>query len=393
MPVFNQTTQRSIKMFQIKLCLFSILTIQCFAQEFSDLDANVQFLCGKSKSISKCDCRQETNDILNIPLFIIDCSRLDFKVSPDQKVLPLLMSHLDLSHNKIEHLNEHTEINSTTLQYLDYSYNKISNISSRYFDGLTTLIGLNLEYNILSNLDNVLIKLKQLKVLNLASNNISYIPNNFFDNLQQLHELDLSQNNLGQFFLDLHIQVLPFSLMTLRLNAINLKNITSATFAGLTNVKICTIIDNPIQDMIILPFKDIEYLDISGINISKIEEKHLNFSFLQELKMNRLSRLTTIGDLAFANLQKLEVLTIENCNDLSELGSLVFGFLNQNTAKEYDLKKLSLARNNISYLYGGFEYLFRNLEEVHLNENPWHCGCELTWMTHLKNVENVNDTR
>lgn len=343
----------------------------------------------------KCACKQETNDVVNLPLFKIDCSRLEMDASPSKDALPKLIGILDLSHNEIEQLNETSKFSSTTLRSLDYSYNKIKIIVDGYFDGLVNLTSLNLEHNYLKFVKLTHTEgLSKLKGLNLAWNYLVTIPRGFFKNLRTLQELILSHNDLGSFLSrNSHEDYLPENLTALYLDGIKLETIEMPVFYKLENMKILSVSNNPLNEIFPLPFPKLEYLDISGTNITVLKSKDLYLTSLKTLKMRKLPNLRKIENYAFHKSGHLEELIIEDCKKLDELDPLVFGGFNESTVKKIALKNLSLARNSLTGLVWRFRPLFMNLETVNLEKNPWDCSCYISWMVDLRNVKNPESTR
>lgn len=368
------------------LCLFSLQIVATRAQN----------VCDSVKKWSKCRCTQNADNFENIPLFSIDCSRIELKDSVEQKQLPEYLGHVDFSHNKIAILNESTKIISDTLYYLDYSYNKLETIPDRYFVNLTHLTTLNLRHNRIANLNqNGFIGLIGLKVLNLQSNKLNSLPENVFKDSQLLEELHLSYNNIGGFIEKVVLKnYIPKNVSTLYLDHINMKNITKNMFTDMKLRKL-TVAFNLIQELPNLSQNYLEYLDVSGTNITHFGTDNMMYLYLKTLKLNRLPYLTRINAYAFSNLHALKQLHIEHCRRLAEIDPMTFGYLQErNSTNRIKLQHFSVAYSGLNTLSDSFEFIFEDIQEVDLRGNFWHCDCRIKWFRFLKrNVVDIDETR
>ena len=128
----------------------------------------------------------------------------------------------------------------------------------------------------------------------------------------------------------------------------------------------------------------VEYLDLSGSDISVLEVKQLSYHSLKTLRLDRMKKLENIHPYAFYNLEALEELSIRNCNNLKEFNELVFGAMFKNMVSK--LKRLSLSGNALQHLNITYKYLFRTLDLVDLTDNPWTCDCDLLWLQEVDNL-------
>lgn len=367
------------------LLLFTLIFIVVPIEISAENNSDSQFVCGGSKQMHKCGCWQETDRFEHIPLFNIDCSRLDYKSNPTMDELPVFMGHLDLSHNKISHLNESNKLTSETLYFFDLSYNRIKTISKGFFSGLMQLQQLNIAHNKIDSLEKQMFEgLSELKVLNIDANKFKVLNADIFSPLIHLEDLSLSHNNLGLFILNNGLSnYLPKTLKHLYLESIYLKTINSTLFKDMERLKKISIANNPIQKLPHLKLNHLEYLDISGTNVSNITERSLFFPKLKVLKMNRLPYLTKIFEYAFYNIPHLEELYIEHCIRLKEI-NVVFGVAKGANNTNVTLTKIYLNHNKLVYLPYTFETIFEEASEIYLADNSWHCDCKISWMRNCR---------
>lgn len=108
------------------------------------------------------------------------------------------LSKLNLSHNKLENLHSRTFFATTQLLHLDLSNNNLVNLSAKTFLTTTELYYINLSHNLLEKIDDhtfhTTIKLSHL---DLSYNNLDYISEQLFFTLNTLKYLNLESNKLA----------------------------------------------------------------------------------------------------------------------------------------------------------------------------------------------------
>ncbi|RMZ99343.1 insulin-like growth factor-binding complex acid labile subunit, partial [Brachionus plicatilis] len=110
---------------------------------------------------------------------------------------PGLIEKLDLSFNKLVHLNESIFSYLTNLRYLIISHNRLRYIDPAVFQGVNYLISLDLRLNKLENLTFLTSRnFSELRHLRLANNQIEFLRPGQFMHLKSLNFLDLSANNI-----------------------------------------------------------------------------------------------------------------------------------------------------------------------------------------------------
>jgi carboxypeptidase N regulatory subunit len=177
------------------------------------------------------------------------------------------LEYLDLSYNKIKHLNSAvfsghgTFSGLTKLTHLSMRRNKISEILTRTFENMSNLEYLDLSYNKIKHLDSDVFRcleslngLTKLTRLSMQGNKIIDILPGTFKNMSSLEYLDLSYNR---------IKHLGSGLM----NGLR-------AFKGLTKMTRLLIVRNKISEIMPGTFENmssLEYLDLSYNRIKDLE--------------------------------------------------------------------------------------------------------------------------
>ncbi|KAK4883065.1 hypothetical protein RN001_006384 [Aquatica leii] len=344
-------------------------------------------LCFFNKSETNCMCRFKTKPGFNIPVLSADCTSLNFKEFPRDVQIPSV-EDLDLSKNEITQLDSFTNnFQSFKLLSVKLSFNKLTSISQDFFKNTPNLKQLDLSHNNIAKFENsnIFRGLTNLTVLNLSFNSLSTVPEDIFKPLFKLKELDLSYNYLGatlmnsEDFFKSTLGVSP-SLEILKIDGIGITQLNYNYFETASNLKYLSISDNFLQVIPKLPYT-IGYLDLSGTHIRTISANHLDYHSLKVLKLNRLKKLEKIEHYAFYNLIALEELHLSESKSLNELSDLVFGVMTDEI--NWSLKKLYLSRTGIQKLNSTFLNLFKNLQHLDLQSNPWTCTCDILWLQKL----------
>lgn len=106
---------------------------------------------------------------------------------------------LDMSKNRIAHLDQHSFQKSTRIRILNLKLNLIHRLPGKIFHDLVDLSELYLSNNLLVNFsihDELFINLQQLSILDISNNSITDLPRNVFNGLAHLIQLDLAHNKL-----------------------------------------------------------------------------------------------------------------------------------------------------------------------------------------------------
>ncbi|KAB0396562.1 hypothetical protein E2I00_005840, partial [Balaenoptera physalus] len=192
------------------------------------------------------------------------------------------------------------------------------------------------------------------RYLNLQENGIQVIRTDTFKHLRHLEILQLSKNLVRK------IEVGAFnglpSLNTLelfdnRLTTLKrLEYISEAAFEGLVNLRYL--------NLGMCNLKDIPNLTA----LVRLEELELSGNRLDLIRPGSFQGLTSLRKLWLMHAQ---VATIER-NAFDDLKSL---------------EELNLSHNNLMSLPHDLFTPLHRLERVHLNHNPWHCNCDVLWLS------------
>ncbi|XP_060579197.1 leucine-rich repeat neuronal protein 1-like [Ruditapes philippinarum] len=286
-------------------------------------------------------------DLSNASIEILTCNNLFFGFKK--------LKYLNLSNNKLNHLQQYCFTGLSNLYYLDISKNKLTNISSSAFTGLNNLKSFNIADNLLNRVSpdwfadvsddlreldfsnnlltfietNDFSALSKLNLLNLSSNKIRTIDNNAFSNLTNMLILDLSYNQM---------QLMPKELLHL------MKILKKFIFDG-------------------NPMRKIHTGDFQGMNVA-----YLSISYMPELHF--------IEKHAFQNLPLFTTLEAHDNPKLIYVDSQAFDNVPS-------LSTLYLHNNQIAALSPSLIQYIPSLEEIHLYRNPIRCDCNAFWIKEL----------
>lgn len=315
--------------------------------------------------VSKCAISSITNDVTF--MFMMNLTRVDLSGNPLVVVDHLMstsLAHLDLSNcllgdkgireesfvelPKLQLLNLSMnaqltrfpllKILSKTVITLDVSYCAFEKLDLRSFP---TVQIAKLRGNIIKLLnDGMLSANTDLKVLDLSENSINHIEESAFKGAQSINMIDLSLNYLS------YINWKAFG----QCPALKTLNISRNLLTSLEDIAVPTLVT----------------LDASKCDIFRLsprflarsyELRNLNLSHnsIEKLPRRIASRKLLNLDLSYCRLSDIQYETFE---DLSSLNSL------------------NLMGNRLTTLIKG-SYLDQlvHLEELNLQNNPWHCDC------------------
>ncbi|KAF5305165.1 hypothetical protein FQR65_LT07783 [Abscondita terminalis] len=344
-------------------------------------------LCYFQKTKSTCLCRLITRPVYDFPVLSADCSSLNLIKFPRDENVPNV-EELDLSFNAITNLDSYTNnFESFCLLSVKLSYNRITAISQDYFKNIPNLKELDLSHNDIPSFvnSNIFRGLTNLTILNLSFNSLSTVPADIFKPLVKLKELDLRYNYLGAALMnadDFFKTTLGVSrsIEILKIDGLGITQLNYTYFARASKLTYLSVSDNPLKEIPKLPYA-INYLDVSGTHLTTISAKYLDYHSLKVLKLNKLKKLERIEHYAFYNLMALEELHLSESKGLNELNDLVFGAITNDT--KWNLKKMYLSSCGIKKLNATFLNLFKTLEHLDLQNNPWDCSCDMMWLQKL----------
>ncbi|XP_054263744.1 leucine-rich repeat-containing protein 15-like [Macrosteles quadrilineatus] len=315
----------------------------------------------------------------------VDCTGMDLTSAPPGMLIHPVIA-LNMSHNRLIHVQESLFTNWTDILILDLSSNSIQTIDQNAFKGLSSLTELYLNNNSIkvlsSNITNYLLK---LKVLSITSNKLKEIEPAVFDLLPSLYKLYLSNNiELGSDPNKLSPLKMPLSksVLTLAIENISLADIPKDLFGEASHLIYLNIALNPLRNITDLPVS-LRYLNISGTLIETVsKDSFSNLHLVQKLSLESMPLLKEIKANSFSGLANIEQLFIKNCTKLSFISERVF------SESHPKMKRVVLSHCALTTLPRSLQPLLDQTEYLDLRDNPWTCDSGVSWILNL-NVANV----
>ncbi|GIY72477.1 toll-like receptor 6 [Caerostris extrusa] len=170
---------------------------------------------------------------------------------------------LDLSYNRLKHLDVFTLNGLYVLSDLKLSHNSIYSMHSDAFKNCSSVEDLTLQGNNLSHVPTALKSLQFLKTLNINNNTISSLNNSSFQDLKQLRHLSISQNQISNLTREVFRQ-LP-SLKTVDLSKNKIHNLEHGLFDDGEALNTIDLSDNYLADIngLFMNLKSLVFLNVS----------------------------------------------------------------------------------------------------------------------------------
>ncbi|XP_005991042.1 leucine-rich repeat-containing protein 4B [Latimeria chalumnae] len=252
------------------------------------------------------------------------CTRRDLVDVPES--ISINTRYLNLQENVIQVIKTDTFKHLRHLEILQLSKNLIRKIEVGAFNGLPNLNTLELFDNRLTTVPTQAFEyLSKLRELWLRNNPIESIPSYAFNRVPSLRRLDLGELK-------------------------KLEYISEAAFEGLVNLRYL--------NLGMCNLKDIPNLTA----LVRLEELELSGNRLEIIRPGSFQGLTSLRRLWLMHAQ---VAIIER-NAFDDLKSL---------------EELNLSHNNLMSLPHDLFTSLHRVERVHLNHNPWHCNCDVLWLS------------
>lgn len=105
--------------------------------------------------------------------------------------------------------------------------------------------------------------------------------------------------------------------------------------------------------------------------------------------MEDMPFLSDIGEYSLFGLPKLRHLSLEGSKNLSSFNHFAFGVNVVVNETDLGLQVLNLRGCNLHTLNSSLLSIFEDLEELHLDGNPFNCDCEVHWVKSLKTETNL----
>lgn len=251
---------------------------------------------------------------------------------------------------------------SSPLRYRNISELKIrssglESISDTAFDEMDALETLDLQNNTLVSLSPLCFSsLISLQNLSLSHNNLTTLPERFFSAFPSLIRVELDDNKNFSFTPQMFLNTSD-SLMTISCQRCDISKLTLVTEALSSHVHV-------------------KELNLGGNNLGNV----MPFAFsklpqLQILGLDNCSIISTNGT-SFAKLEKLHRLNL-SYNSINNLPSDTF------VDSKSTLQVISLNDNLLNSLEKKLLQWSR-VKQLHLDNNPWNCDCNLKWIHDYK---------
>ncbi|XP_028043575.1 protein artichoke-like [Bombyx mandarina] len=310
----------------------------------------------------------ETDDLLSLHELLLRNNFLSYINSDSFQGLNSLL-YLDLSNNNISRLYSNSFASLKSLVNFEIGNNPlVGALEERSFDGLSSLPTLDISGTLLTVIQNNSFEgMIKLKNVNMSHSNIERLQYNAFAHTGDMDTLDVSYNMLIEFNLN-NTQI--SSLTKLLLNNNFIKTISDRTLLGLTSLKEIILTHNKIEhfsvnsllDQIDLNFLDISFNDKLAFNANIVKSSmYLNKLIISGLEPN----ISLIGlgnssvailDISCSKITNVQKLHLNELKRLDDLKLYKNNIIKLEVGAFSDLKSmrfLDLSYNKISYIQPG----------------------------------------
>ncbi|XP_065339590.1 protein artichoke [Cloeon dipterum] len=293
---------------------------------------------------------------------------------------------IDLSSNGIRVVEGGAFVGLTKLRALRLPHNRLTRLSSDTFQGGDGLEVLDVAENFLSDFPTLALKpLAKLRALNLSANLIQTLNNADLASHADLEILDLSRNSLASLAPGTFVGLRKLRKLYLHVNS--LRTIEDDTFEGLEKLEFLSLEDN---NVLLVPTSALGRLPrLAALNLGFNRVAALNEALLKpaahvQMLSLQYNVIREIPSNAFSNFSRLTKLDLSG-NQLQVASPATFSgleatleelLLQENKIVSLSqlalpaLRKLNLARNQLTEVQGGALRLLPSLEELDLSDNP-----------------------
>nr|DBA29141.1 TPA: hypothetical protein GDO54_009397 [Pyxicephalus adspersus] len=344
-----------------------------------------------------------------------DCSHLElFSIPPD---LPVNITILDLSHNRLKQLPAANLSRYDQLEHLDVGYNTLHIYEPALCEQLPLLKILNLQHNEFTKiLEKAFFFCTNLTELHLNSNGIREITGNPFINLQNLKKLDMSHNKMTSMTLGDTEQLIDLTELLFSHNLINELKKEALAFLGNNSVQKLDLSSNPIREIYpgcFQPLNNLNTLIMANMTLgpnlterlcTELAATKVKTLILLNSQLSKIHNGTFKGlastPLAFLDISKNSLIQIDD-DSFIYLNSLTFLNLEENQVSHLSSRAFkglsSLKSLNLQKFFSSFKdpkiddmsfKSLQNLENLNMERNKNIDFTEFTFtgLTSLKDL-------
>ncbi|KAJ3656915.1 hypothetical protein Zmor_015960 [Zophobas morio] len=296
----------------------------------------------------------------------------------------LNVGYIDLSSNSIFLLQPGAFTNFKA-DKMTLENNNLTELSCGVFENVTLGI-LNLDSNSLYTIAPKALSTLGLTRLNLFGNNLEEIDPEVFD-LQELESLDLDYNSI-KFLRPGDLRNLP-QLLFLRLSGNELEEIPEGVFNN-TKLTYLNLAENQIVKIASKAFDGMLALRALKIDSNNLTQWDDWLTSPSASILVRFNQITEIPDEAFKNYSRLFNINLQG-NRIRKISTKAFRKLEQiryfnladneidnwdpETLRNVSIVGLDLSGNRLKCIKGDLETIFKNVQKIRLENNPWKKEC------------------
>ncbi|XP_077294345.1 uncharacterized protein LOC143916928 [Arctopsyche grandis] len=367
-------------MFEKIYCTFLLSTLLIVALCDKESDTN-KTLC------KKCDCKYEDGVIT------VDCANKNLGeisnnwtiYSENRNLTSFTHTTITFNKNNIEKLQVLPQLTNKTLD-LSFVKCNMSEIEDGAFKNVKTMKFLDLGYNKLTGLKGKIFQAYpdespdiDLEILNLGSNLIHSLERKMFKNTPNLKTLYLNDNPIDTID---SVTILAISrvvkLEVLDISRTGIKKLPDELFKQLKNMKKLYASGNKFKTVPESLGELGGTLTFLALNENPIQEivdnSFLGLGRLETLQISGMETLKDVKSNAFIQLKSLKQLHMCENSALEHIGHDAFDGLKKN----WQLKEIYLNDNKMRHLPKDL-LLWKELDKVNLENNPWICDCEMAF--------------
>lgn len=228
--------------------------------------------------------------------------------------------YLDISNNGLSDVSHANAKIFPELQVLHLSHNNIEHFNNHHTNTLTNLVDLRLSSNKIAYID--LSVFKKLLIVDLSNNNLAFINNTFFKNIDFLKSLDLSNNKLDDLPPGTFQNMINLTLLNLSSNYIS--KLRYGSLKGLHKTELLDISNNKIESLDVHVFHEctelktlvIDYNRIKTLDIDKlvlVTQRKLKTLSLggNPISCQEIIRNSTLKDVSYFGVPQIEITSID----------------------------------------------------------------------------------